>query len=171
VERRSVKARVGGSNPPASAKLADRVAPEKHNPKCPPQVCIIWDITMGGKMSNIIYRECKHHGLVKFMGWNDNGKIHYHCYECNKEDVSNRRRELKKKAIEYKGGKCSICGYNKSVRSLVFHHLDPKEKDFDIGHSGYTLSWEKVKKELDKCILVCANCHGELEDEIEKNKP
>ena len=121
-------------------------------------------------MVNIIYKECKYHGLTEFAGWKDNDKIHYHCYKCNKEDVSNRRRKLKLLAIEYKGGKCCKCGYNKSVRSLQFHHINPEEKDFDIGHSGYTLSWEKTKKELDKCILVCANCHGEIEDEIEKNK-
>jgi transcription elongation factor Elf1 len=118
-------------------------------------------------VENIIYRECKYHGLVKFYGYkNKKGFVCYHCYECNKEDVSNRRRELKRLAIEYKGGKCCRCGYNKSVRALHFHHLDPKEKDFGIGLDGHVHSWEELKKELDKCILVCANCHAELEDEI-----
>lgn len=71
-------------------------------------------------------------------------------------------QKTKLKAIEYKGGKCQICGYNKCVRSLQFHHLDPNEKDFGI--SGGTKSFEKLKPELDKCILVCANCHGEIHD-------
>jgi len=71
-------------------------------------------------------------------------------------------QKTKLKAIEYKGGKCQICGYNKCTRSLQFHHLDPNKKDFGI--SGGTKSFEKLKPELDKCILVCANCHGEIHD-------
>lgn len=71
-------------------------------------------------------------------------------------------RKAKLKAIEYKGGKCCICGYDKCARSLTFHHLDPTKKDFGI--SGSTKSFEKLKPELDKCILVCANCHGEIHE-------
>ena len=73
-----------------------------------------------------------------------------------------KRKELKIKAIEYKGGCCSMCGYNKSVLSLSFHHIDPNTKDFQI--SGITRSWDKIKKEVDKCILVCNNCHGEIHE-------
>lgn len=65
-------------------------------------------------------------------------------------------------AIEYKGGKCKCCGYNKCISALEFHHLDPSVKEFNIGQKGYTRSWDKNKKELDKCILVCANCHREI---------
>lgn len=81
--------------------------------------------------------------------------------------VSNFRQRLKEKAIEYKGGKCVICGYNKSNRSLDFHHRDPNEKDFTIG-SGTVLNWERVRIELDKCDLVCRNCHGEIHENIDK---
>jgi hypothetical protein len=84
--------------------------------------------------------------------------------------VQKRRRKIKQLSIEYKGGGCERCGYNKCSRALEFHHLDPSEKDFGIGHKGYTRSWEKVKKELDKCIMVCANCHAEIHEELEKNK-
>lgn len=83
----------------------------------------------------------------------------------NTKHVTSWRQRLKKKAIEYKGGSCSRCNYSKSVRALTFHHLDPQEKDFGIG-SGDTKSWETVKKELDKCILLCANCHAEEHDLI-----
>jgi predicted HNH restriction endonuclease len=76
--------------------------------------------------------------------------------------VQRKRIELKLKAIEYKGGKCSICGYSKCKDALDFHHIDEKDKEFGIGEKGYTRSWEKVKIELDKCILVCANCHREI---------
>ena len=55
--------------------------------------------------------------------------------------------------MEYKGGKCEICGYNKCVSALEFHHKNPLEKDFGIGAKGYTRSIEKNKKEVDKCNL------------------
>jgi transcription elongation factor Elf1 len=118
-------------------------------------------------MSNIIYKECKHHGLTEFFNYE---KGYYRCRKCLRERNFNRRKELKKLAIEYKGGKCCRCGYNKSMRALIFHHLDSTQKDFGIARIGRDISWEKVKKELDKCILVCSNCHGEIEDEIEENK-
>ena len=76
--------------------------------------------------------------------------------------VSERRRKNKDMAIEYKGGKCEKCGYNKCNGALEFHHLNPEEKDFSISTSGTTKSFERIKKEIDKCILVCANCHREI---------
>jgi DNA-binding CsgD family transcriptional regulator len=79
------------------------------------------------------------------------------------EKVKDFRQRRKEKAIEYKGGKCIACGYNKCIRALNFHHLDPNEKDFGIS-SGNTRSWEKTKIELDKCILVCSNCHAEIHE-------
>lgn len=70
---------------------------------------------------------------------------------------------LKQKAVDYKGGCCVFCGYHEHMGVLDFHHLDPTTKEFSIGSKGYTRSWEKVRAELDKCILVCANCHREVE--------
>lgn len=72
----------------------------------------------------------------------------------------NYRRTIKQKAVDYKGGKCELCGYNKTINALEFHHLDPKQKDISI--SGGTKSFEKIEKELDKCVLLCANCHREI---------
>ena len=80
--------------------------------------------------------------------------------------VAKRRRKIKVLAIAYKGGQCQICGYTKYQGALDFHHLNAAEKDFGVGDKGYTRSWEKVKAELDKCILVCANCHREVEGGI-----
>lgn len=74
----------------------------------------------------------------------------------------NKRLEL----IKYKGGKCQICGYDKCFAALEFHHLDPKEKDFTI--SGKSWAFEKLKKEVDKCILVCSNCHKEIHFKMKK---
>jgi len=85
----------------------------------------------------------------------------------NYAHIKTFRQRMKEKSVEYKGGKCIICGYDKSVYSLVFHHRNPKEKDFTIG--SYTnIGWDKVKKELDKCDLLCNNCHGELHEKIDK---
>lgn len=83
----------------------------------------------------------------------------------NSQRVIGWRQRVKVKAIEYKGGNCQLCGYNKCVRSLQFHHLDPSQKDFSI--SGKSISWERIKNELDKCILICANCHGEEHDKLD----
>ena len=66
-------------------------------------------------------------------------------------------------AIGYKGGKCQICGYSKYQGAFDLHHINPKEKDFGFSDKGYTRSWEKIRVELDKSILVCANCHREVE--------
>lgn len=77
--------------------------------------------------------------------------------------VAKRRRAIKLKAIAYKGGRCVCCGYDQYPGVLDFHHIDQSTKEFSIGARGYTRSWEKIKLELDKCILVCANCHREIE--------
>ena len=66
--------------------------------------------------------------------------------------------------MEYKGGKCEICGYDRCATALEFHHINPDEKEFGIGQKGYTRSFEKNKEEVDKCILVCANCHREIHE-------
>jgi hypothetical protein len=84
------------------------------------------------------------------------------CKKCNVEKVTIRRRKVKLKAIEYKGGRCEICGYDKCAGAFDFHHKDPNEKDFAISHNGHSRSWERVKKEIDKCMLLCANCHREI---------
>jgi hypothetical protein len=79
--------------------------------------------------------------------------------------VAKRRRKVKLMAIEHKGGKCQICGYSKYPGALDLHHISG-QKSFGIGDKGYTRSWIKIKEEIDKCILVCANCHREIEGGI-----
>lgn len=69
-------------------------------------------------------------------------------------------------AIDYKGGKCSLCGYSRCKRALSFHHVNPDEKSFGIAYRGFSRSWEKLRPELDKCVLLCANCHMEIEDNL-----
>lgn len=92
-----------------------------------------------------------------------------YCKICTNKNTLDRQKSIKKKALEYKGGCCEICGYNKFEGALEFHHLNPKEKDFNISSirqlSKFT---EKIKTELDKCILVCANCHREIHGNVTK---
>lgn len=82
--------------------------------------------------------------------------------EYIKKAVSKRRNKLKDMAIEYKGGKCNFCGYRRYNGALEFHHIGSSGKDFGVSKDGLTRSWERVKKEIEKCVLVCANCHREL---------
>jgi hypothetical protein len=82
--------------------------------------------------------------------------------EYLKKAVVKRRKKLKQLVIEYKGGKCVLCGYNKYAGSFDLHHNEDSKKEFGLSARGLTRSWEKIKKETDKCVLVCANCHREL---------
>ena len=84
------------------------------------------------------------------------------------KSVVDWRKRTKIRLVDYKGGKCVKCGYNKSVKALEFHHLNPDEKDFTI--SGKSWSFERLKNEVDKCILVCSNCHIEIHEEIQNMK-
>lgn len=80
--------------------------------------------------------------------------------------VQKRRRKIREMAVSYKGGKCERCGYNRCLEALDFHHTDTTKKDFGISSKGYTRSWKKVQEELDKCIMICANCHREVHAEL-----
>ncbi len=82
--------------------------------------------------------------------------------KCNSCLVNERRFKVRENLISYKGGKCQICGYDKCTFALDFHHIDPTTKKFNI--SGcHTLRWDTLVAEVDKCILLCSNCHRELE--------
>jgi hypothetical protein len=85
---------------------------------------------------------------------------------CNTCRQAIHRKKVKARAIAYKGGKCKVCSYNKFPGALEFHHLDPSLKNFEIGSDGYKVKWEKLQAELDKCILLCSNCHAEVEGGI-----
>jgi hypothetical protein len=93
-----------------------------------------------------------------------------YCKKCDKEQYANRRivrkspstLDRKKFAVDYKGGNCSICGYNKCPSAMDFHHVDPKTKEYEISSLIRSKSNDEILlKELDKCILLCSNCHRE----------
>jgi len=108
-----------------------------------------------------IQKECKYHSLTEYVL---EGRGSYRCKKCRSERVSQRRRDLKKKLVDYFGGKCvnPICSYDRCIGVLSFHHLDPAKKDFGLSSKGLTQSFEKLLKEAKKCVMVCKNCHTEI---------
>ena len=99
----------------------------------------------------------------------DKGWTRKYCYNCSPHEDENmshtqaitiKRRAIQKMLIDYKGGKCERCGYDKCMRALEFHHLNPNEKDFGLSRC-LTKSIPALKAEVDKCILLCSNCHAE----------
>ena len=92
--------------------------------------------------------------------------------QYNIKAVAKRRRKIRLMAVAHAGGKCIICGYNKYLEVLEFHHRDPSQKNFGIGQRGLTRSWKRVEAEVEKCDLLCANCHREMhvEERLAKEK-
>lgn len=86
-----------------------------------------------------------------------------YCIDCAIEQTLERTQATKQKCIDYKGGKCQGCGYNKYIGALEFHHRDRVTKSYDISKKLRGHSFEKLKLELDKCVLVCSVCHKEIE--------
>lgn len=86
------------------------------------------------------------------------------CKKCNVERILKHRRDRKIFLVEYAGGKCCKCGYNKNVKALEFHHVDPETKEYTLGQGGVCRDLERDKKEVDKCVLLCSNCHKEEHD-------
>lgn len=89
-----------------------------------------------------------------------------YCKPCSISQTIERQRKFKQQCVDYKGGRCEKCGYDKYVGALEFHHSDPNEKDFTLAHARLTSFSDTIKKELDKCILLCSNCHRETHAEI-----
>jgi len=101
------------------------------------------------------------------------------CYSCaplkspsnNHSAHRKERRRRKQILVEMLGGKCSNCGYKRSVVALSFHHIDPSKKCFDISHNGSLLrDWDELVAEAKKCSLLCLNCHACIEEEINQAK-
>jgi len=93
-----------------------------------------------------------------------------YCKTCTSDQTLERSRLLKTQMVEYKGGSCVRCGYNKYMGALEFHHLDPSEKDFNPSNLKKYSFDDRAKMELDKCILVCSNCHREIHHELKQKE-
>lgn len=97
-----------------------------------------------------------------------------HAVSCsrrcnNLSSNRNRRREIKRLCVEYRGGKCQQCGYARSMAALDFHHRNPRHRVFSLCSSRVIHTWSRLKRELDKCDLLCSNCHRELHEKLDNN--
>lgn len=140
-----------------------------------------------GKAPVTVHRWLKRHGLCTEFnafnaggakptlcrcGENDPTKFYGHkkssCNKCHGKAQRSRWRENKRLAVEYKGGRCEKCGYNRCYAGLDFHHLDPSKKD-PHWKKLRCKSLEKIKAEIDKCMLVCKNCHAEIHHGVDND--
>ena len=86
------------------------------------------------------------------------------CYSCMPDGIQLTRTMFLAKIKETRGGKCIRCGYNKCLKALEFHHVNPSKKDFTISNDHFKLL--EAVKETKKCILICSNCHKEFHDNL-----
>jgi len=107
-----------------------------------------------------VQRHCQHHGVTDF--WLE-GRGAYRCLLCRQEAVVRRRRKIKQILVAEAGGACAICGYDRHLGGLHFHHRDPAVKSFALSVDGVARSLERARAEARKCILLCSNCHAEVE--------
>lgn len=104
---------------------------------------------------------CRIHGETEFVVRRTESG--YRCARCRAEAVAAWRRRAKARLVEEAGGQCRLCGYDRCVAALQFHHLDPGEKRFEVAGRGLARSFEVLRAEASKCALLCANCHAEVE--------
>ncbi len=103
---------------------------------------------------------CERHGETDFIL---EGRGYYRCKRCRVESVTRHRQKLKRTLVREAGGSCVICGYSESARALEFHHLDPGNKRLQLSAQGVTQSLASLRAEAAKCVLLCGNCHAEVE--------
>ncbi len=125
----------------------------------------LYQVTVGGCNNMLGTREKKCAKCHKKFFTKKQAKTRRYCYDCIPEENysgNEIRKRIKTWSLDYKGKKCECCGYDKCIEALDFHHINPEEKDFNISDRDIKLDWEDIKKELDKCIVVCSNCHREI---------
>jgi hypothetical protein len=105
--------------------------------------------------------DCRHHGRTEFVL---DTREHYRCRRCRSEAVARRRRRVKRQLVAEAGGACAVCGYDRSVAALQFHHVDPALKRHEINARGAAIAIDLLRAEARKCVLLCANCHAEVEN-------
>lgn len=103
---------------------------------------------------------CPRHGIVTFVR---SGTRSAKCVHCRAEAVSEWRRRAKRRLVAEAGGRCVTCGYDRHIGALEFHHVDPSAKAFPISGRGLALAFDRLRAEAAKCVLLCANCHAEVE--------
>jgi transposase len=104
---------------------------------------------------------CSQHGETDF--WL-NGRGYYRCKRCRSAAVARRRRKVKTILVAEAGGACCICGFDRNMRALHFHHVEPSQKRHELNAKGVAIALDKLRVEAQKCVLLCSNCHAEVED-------
>lgn len=149
--------------------------------KCSNPLCsniIPWIIKLNGKTISLTKRKfclsCSPYGSrntradinkiykkrERYSKWSKEEK------QLHQARVYKRGYDRKWEAVRLKGGKCEICGYNKSLRALQFHHIDRKTKLFALDVKTISKkNWDLVLTEIEKCQLLCSNCHCEIEEQ------
>jgi hypothetical protein len=107
-------------------------------------------------------KACPVHGLVVHHLYREGPKKRHRCKRCVGEAVTRRHRKMKELLVSEFGGGGVVCGYARCVGNLHFHHVDPATKSFEI-QMGLGKALDTYRAEAAKCVLVCANCHGEIE--------
>ncbi len=108
-------------------------------------------------------RTCLTHGPTVFHRYSAGaGRFRYRCKRCVGDAVTRRQREIKRILVDEAGGGCAVCGYHRCATSLHFHHFDPTTKSFNV-QMGMGRALAAYRAEAKKCVLLCANCHGEVE--------
>ena len=115
----------------------------------------------GYKLSGYCCKRCGDIDKNNSVNTGEGRKSRSCCKSCHAKYTIDRFRRYKRQAIDYKGGKCVRCGYDKCIGSLVFHHRNSDEKDPNWRRMR-NWKFDRVKLELDKCDLLCSNCHGEI---------
>jgi len=117
-------------------------------------------VAAGDAPQESILAVCSHHGETEFCL---NRRGYYRCKQCRSQAVAHRRRRMKRILVEEAGGACTVCGYGRNVRALHFHHLEPSRKRHEINARGAAIALSRLRAEASKCVLLCANCHAEVE--------
>lgn len=116
---------------------------EKQN-NCPEKACLLCGKIFKPKTPSASQRSC--------------------CYDCMPDGQQLKRGDFLAKMKQQRGGRCERCGYSACIKALEFHHLDPSKKDFTISNGNFKL--KEAIEESKKCVLICANCHRELHDNL-----
>jgi hypothetical protein len=106
-------------------------------------------------------RVCPRHGETVYVRYGE--RDHFRCLTCRRQRVIARRRKVKQILVEEAGGACVLCGYDRCQGALHFHHRDPATKEFALALNGVARSLARSRVEAAKCVLLCANCHAEVE--------
>ena len=116
-------------------------------------------------------RVCRHHGLiVHYRLVRKGGRVNWRCRRCEGEAVTRRKQRVRRILLDEAGGRCAVCGYDRCVLNLHFHHVDRETKTMRMSSvNGRSLA--AFREEAKKCILVCANCHGEIEAGLIESPP